>query len=142
MALFSSKSSVMTAPAADPLAKAPETPKSAPAPATRIVEPPQPVPPPSSSPVPQSERSVYLQQLRVRLHQQLVQRLDMQNLRVLPPDTVRGEVRVLIRELCQSEKGLINSVDQERLMDEVMDETFGLGPLEALLKDPTISDIM
>ena len=60
----------------------------------------------------------------------------------LPPDTVRAEVRVLIRELCQSEKGLINSADQERLMDEVMDETFGLGPLEALLKDPTISDIM
>jgi pilus assembly protein CpaF len=49
---------------------------------------------------------------------------------------------VLIRELCQSEKGLINSVEQEKLMDEVMDETFGLGPLEALLKDPTITDVL
>ena len=78
----------------------------------------------------------------MRIHQQLVERLDVQNLRTLPPDTVRGEVRILIRELCQSEKGLINSTDQERLMDEVMDETFGLGPLETLLKDPAISDIL
>lgn len=89
-----------------------------------------------------SERQVYMQQLKVRIHQQLVERLDVQNLRSLPPDTVRSEVRVLIRELCQSEKGLINSSEQEKLMDEVMDETFGLGPLETLLKDPTISDIL
>ncbi|CAN5539497.1 CpaF family protein [soil metagenome] len=78
----------------------------------------------------------------MRIHQQLVERLDVQNLRTLPHETVRSEVRVLIRELCQSEKGLINSTEQERLMDEVMDETFGLGPLETLLKDPTISDIL
>src|SRR5439155_1131986 len=45
-------------------------------------------------------------------------------------------------ELCQSEKGLLNSSDQERLMDEVMDETFGLGPLESLLKDPAVTDIL
>src|SRR5450432_1041650 len=89
-----------------------------------------------------SERQVYMQKLKVRIHQQLVERLDVQNLRSLPPDTGRSEVRVLIRELCQSEKGLINSVEQEKLMDEVMDETFGLGPLETLLKDPTITDIL
>ncbi|MGH7214676.1 MAG: CpaF family protein [Tepidisphaeraceae bacterium] len=88
------------------------------------------------------ERHAYMQQLKVRIHQQLVERLDVQNLRTLPPDTVRSEVRVLIRDLCQSEKGLINSSDQERLMDEVMDETFGLGPLETLLKDPSITDIL
>src|ERR687891_538861 len=88
------------------------------------------------------ERAVYMQQLRVRIHQQLVERLDVQNLKTLPPDTVRAEVRILIRELCQSEKGLINSIEQEKLMDDVMDETFGLGPLETLLKDPVISDIM
>jgi pilus assembly protein CpaF len=90
----------------------------------------------------QTERQQYLNQLKVRIHQKLVERLDVQNLRTLPPDTVRAEVRLLVRELCQSEKGLITSQDQERLMDDVMDETFGLGPLEGLLKDPTISDIM
>src|SRR3954451_18696174 len=95
-----------------------------------------------TNPAPQTERQVYFQQLKVRIHQQLVERLDVQNLRSLPPDTVRSEVRILIRELCQNEKGLINSTEQDKLMDEVMDETFGLGPLEALLKDATISDIL
>ncbi|HSZ58772.1 MAG TPA: CpaF family protein [Tepidisphaeraceae bacterium] len=96
-------------------------------------------PPPSPQ---QAERQVYLQQMKVRIHQQLVTRLDLQNLRTLPPATVREEVRVLVRELCQSEKGLISSTDQDRLMDDVMDETFGLGPLEVLLKDATITDIL
>ena len=104
------------------------------------------VPPPRNvgmtNPPPQTERQIYLQQLKVRIHQQLVERLDVQNLRSLPPDTVRSEVRILIRELCQNEKGLINSTEQDKLMDEVMDETFGLGPLEQLLKDSTISDIL
>jgi pilus assembly protein CpaF len=96
---------------------------------------------PNNAPI-QTERQLYLNQLKVRIHQKLVERLDVQNLRSLPPDTVRAEVRLLVRELCQSEKGLITSQDQERLMDDVMDETFGLGPLETLLKDSTISDIM
>jgi pilus assembly protein CpaF len=94
------------------------------------------------APPPPSERQLYLSQLKVTLHQQMVERLDVQNLRSLPADTVRAEVRDLIRELCRNEKGLISSSEQEKLMDEVMDETFGLGPLETLLKDPTISDIL
>jgi pilus assembly protein CpaF len=88
------------------------------------------------------ERANYLSSLKVKIHQKLVERLDVQNLRTMPPETVRGEVRMLIRDLCQSEKGLINGSDQEKLMDDVMDETFGLGPLEILLKDPSISDIL
>jgi len=107
------------------------------------------VAPPLISPAPIAPRSIQItekggrfDQLKLRIHQQLVERLDVQNLRALPPDTVRGEVRILIRELCQSEKSLLNSQEQERIMDEVMDETFGLGPLESLLKDPTISDIL
>jgi pilus assembly protein CpaF len=94
------------------------------------------------SPTGLSERQVYLQQLKVRIHQQLVERLDVQNLKSVPPDTVRGEVRSLIRDLCQTEKGLVSGQEQERLMDEVMDETFGLGPLESVLKDPGITDIL
>jgi pilus assembly protein CpaF len=90
----------------------------------------------------QNERNQYMSGLKVKIHQKLVERLDVQQLRTMPPETVRNQVRTLIRELCQDEKGLINGADQERLMDDVMDETFGLGPLETLLKDPTISDIL
>ena len=94
------------------------------------------------APAPPSERQVYMSQLKVKIHAQLVERLDMQGMRAMPPDVVRQEVRLLIKELCQNEKGLLSSNEQEKLMDEVMDETFGLGPLEALLKDPAVSDIM
>jgi pilus assembly protein CpaF len=80
--------------------------------------------------------------MKVRIHQQLVERLDMQNLRAMPQETVRQEVRLVVRDLCQNEKGLLTSAEQEKLMDEVMDETFGLGPLETLLKDSSISDIL
>jgi len=104
------------------------------------------VPPPSGavapSVPPSPDRQAYLAQMKARLHQQLLDRLDVQNLRTLPADLVRQEVRLVVRELCQSEKGLLSSAEQERLMDDVMDETFGLGPLEALLKDPSITDIL
>src|SRR4029078_9351602 len=84
----------------------------------------------------------YLTQMRVKIHQKLVERLNVQNLRSMPIHVVRQEVRTLIRELYQSEKGLLSSAEQSKLMDDVMDETFGLGPLEGLLKDPTITDIL
>ena len=139
MGLFSSKGNTVAEPRSGQSLIVAEPTATSAAPAIR----PAPIHPPiPGNPPQQSERSVYLQQLKVRIHQQLVSRLDVQNLRMLPPDTVRGEVRILIRDLCQSEKGLINSADQERLMDEVMDETFGLGPLETLLKDQTITDIL
>lgn len=88
------------------------------------------------------ERQAYLQQLKVKIHQQLLERLDVQNLKSVPPDMLRAEVRTLIRELCASEKSLISSSEQEKLMDDIMDETFGLGPLEQLLKDPSVTDIL
>ena len=88
------------------------------------------------------ERQQYLMQMRVKIHQKLVERLNVQNLRAMPINVVRQEVRTLIRELYQSEKGLLSSAEQAKLMDDVMDETFGLGPLEGLLKDPTITDIL
>ncbi len=118
------------------------TPAATAKPAVSTMTPVRPSPMPDNKPTPIGERQVQLQQLRVRIHQQLVERLDVQNLRSLPPDTVRSEVRVLIRELCQNEKGLLASTEQEKLMDDVMDETFGLGPLETLLKDSAISDIL
>ena len=91
---------------------------------------------------PMGERQVYFQQMKVRIHARLVERLDIQNMRTLPPEVVRREVKNLVRDLCNDEKGLINSSEQEKLMDEVLDETFGLGPLETLLKDPTVTDIL
>ncbi len=102
----------------------------------------QPPPIVSHQAVQLTERQIQFNQMKVRIHQQLVERLDVQNLKTLPADVVRSEVRTLIRDLCQNEKSLLNATEQEKLMDDVMDETFGLGPLETLLKDTQISDIL
>ena len=152
MALFSKNDSTTTPETAVKIAPA-ETPSKipvggkpiSPAVAQLIAPVPSPIPDAAArnaAPAALSERQMYFQQLKVKIHQKLVERLDVQNMRSLPPETVRGEVRILVRDLCQSEKGLINSSEQERLMDDVLDETFGLGPLETLLKDPNISDIL
>jgi len=144
MGLFSRSSNTATAepvlPPATPDAASAEAPKPAAPVEPKVQLAPQ--RPSIIAPAAPTERQIYMTQLRVRIHQQLVERLDLQNLRTMSPDVVRQEVRMLIRELCQNEKGLLSSAEQERLMDEVMDETFGLGPLESLLKDPSISDIL
>jgi len=139
MGLFS-RTSNFTALAATPEPIAP----AATLPTSLIASPPDlPVAPPAPPPAPElTDRQIAMQKMKVRIHQQLVERLDMQNLRTLPPDVIRQEVRNVIRELCQNEKGLLSAIEQEKLMDEVMDETLGLGPLETLLKDPAISDIL
>jgi pilus assembly protein CpaF len=146
MGLFSKPGLTATMPAPAAVPKPPSAMPAAAALVSAAAAPPQPARMPAAhTPVPQpirGEREIYFEKMKVRIHQQLVDRLDVQNLKTLPPETVRQEVRALIRELCQTEKGLLNSSDQERLMDEVMDETFGLGPLETLLKDPNITDIL
>ena len=141
MGLFTKSNSAATAVAkpatdknADAIASAAALIASPPSALTPVYNAPVSNAPVSNKPAVQTERQLYIQQLKVRIHQQLVERLDVQNLKALPPETVRAEVRVLVRDLCQSEKGLLNSAEQEKLMDDVMDETFGLGPLEILLR--------
>ncbi len=139
MGLFSRTPTAVspTTPEAPVASKLIASPEAAPRPAMTA-----PTRPSIVAPAPPSERQVYMAMLKVKIHQQLVERLDVQGLRSMPPDVVRQEVRILIKELCQNEKGLLSSSEQERLMDEVLDETFGLGPLETLLKDQTVSDIL
>ena len=91
---------------------------------------------------PMSERQAYMQQLRTKIHQQLIERLDMQTLKKMRQEQVRREVRQLILEMAGEEKGLISASEQDKLVEEVLDETFGFGPLEAILKDPDVSDIL
>jgi pilus assembly protein CpaF len=71
-----------------------------------------------------------------------VDKLDLSRVSDLAGDTLRREIRLVVERLCDTENPLLNRVERERLIDEVLDETFGFGPLEALLKDPTISDIL
>ena len=55
---------------------------------------------------------------------------------------MRRDIRRVIEHLCDTENPLLNRIEREKLIEEVLDETLGFGPLEVLLKDPTISDIL
>ncbi len=80
--------------------------------------------------------------LKRRIHTKLVDKLDLSRVGELEGDVLRREIRLVVEHLCDTEDTLLNRNERERLVEEVLDETFGLGPLELLLKDHTISDIM
>src|ERR1700692_1126809 len=87
------------------------------------------------------ERTDY-QQVKADLHRQILDRLDLEKLGKASGDSARDEVLVVIRNAVNSEVVPLSFAERERLSREILDEIFGLGPLEPLLKDPTISDIL
>src|SRR6516225_1949733 len=76
------------------------------------------------------------------LHQQLITSMDLSTIGTMSEDELRVEVRRAAEELCRRSSDLLSLSERERLVNEVLDETFGLGPLEPLMRDPTITDIM
>jgi len=82
------------------------------------------------------------EELKQRIHSKLVDKLDLSRVGELEGDTLRREIRLVVEHLCDIEDTLLNRNERERLISEVLDETFGLGPLEMILKDSSISDIM
>lgn len=82
------------------------------------------------------------EELKRLIHGKLVEKLDLSRVSDLEGETLRREIRLVVERLCDTENPLLNRMERERLIDEVLDETFGFGPLEVLLKDPTISDIL
>src|SRR5262245_62452524 len=88
------------------------------------------------------EAAKSVEELKRLIHTKLVEKLDLSRVSDLEGDTLRREIRLVVERLCDTENPLLNRMERERLIDEVLDETFGFGPLEALLKDPTISDIL
>jgi pilus assembly protein CpaF len=102
---------------------------------------------PKSKPLPLGGRSDKssehdFEELKRRIHSKLVDKLDLARVGDLEGDVLRREIRLVVEHLSDAEDTLLNRAERDRLVDEVLDETFGLGPLEMLLKDPTISDIL
>ena len=83
-----------------------------------------------------------IEELKRSIHGKLVSKLDMTKVGDLDADVLRREIRLVVQHLCDAENTLLNRNERERLVEEVLDETFGLGPLEVLLKDSSISDIL
>jgi pilus assembly protein CpaF len=87
------------------------------------------------------ERTDY-QQVKADLHRKILDRLDLEKLGKASGDSARDEVLVVIRNAVNSEVVPLSFAERERLSREILDEIFGLGPLEPLLKDSSISDIL
>src|SRR3954468_17823956 len=82
------------------------------------------------------------QELKFTLHRKLVDKINLEALATIDNQRVRAEVRQAVIQLIDSEPTLLSSLEKQQISDEVLDEVFGLGPLEPLLADPTISDIL
>lgn len=82
------------------------------------------------------------QELKFRLHRKLLDKINLEALATIENQKVRVEVRNALMALMDEESTLLSSLERQQICDEVLDEVFGLGPLEPLLQDPTISDIL
>ncbi|MEK6281033.1 MAG: CpaF family protein [Acidobacteriota bacterium] len=82
------------------------------------------------------------QEMKSRLHKALINRMDLTKLAALTQEQVHGEVSRLAESVLAQEAMPLSLTERERLVNDVQHELFGLGPLEPLLQDPTISDIL
>src|SRR3954451_10430617 len=67
------------------------------------------------------------EELKRLIHSKLVDKLDLSRVSDLAGDTLRREIRLVVERLCDTENPLLNRMERERLIDEVLDETFGFG---------------
>lgn len=80
--------------------------------------------------------------IKSKLHRQLISAMDLSLLGTMKDEELRKEVRAATEQLCNQSGELLSQATREALISEVMDETFGLGPLQPLMSDPQISDIL
>jgi pilus assembly protein CpaF len=84
----------------------------------------------------------HFQDLKIRIHRRLIDRIDLAKMDLMGNNEVRGEIATIIEALIIGEGIPLNQAERDRLIVEVQHETFGLGPLEPLLADYSISDIL
>ena len=82
------------------------------------------------------------QKLKAEIHQQVVEMLDISKLVKLNPERVRREVRAVASEVTRKSHEHLDDASRDRMVEEIMNEAFGLGPIEHLMSDPTVSDIL
>lgn len=116
-----------TAPAASPAPKPVSRPEPAPAP-----KPPAPAPR-------AGDRAM---EIKSEIHRKLLGVLNLEKVSSIPKDRLRAEIGRVVERLVEDERVPMTTAETNRLVEEVLDEVLGLGPLEPLLKDPTISDIL
>jgi len=82
------------------------------------------------------------QELKFALHRKLLDRVNLEVISTMATERVRAEIRSAVSRLVEEERTPLTLTEKDRVIEEVLDEVFGLGPLEPLLQDPSISDIL
>jgi pilus assembly protein CpaF len=82
------------------------------------------------------------QRLKTRIHRELIDSLDLSRIASLDQARLRAHIQNLAEALLRSHPEMLSSIDEERLADELMAESFGLGPLEPYMQDPDVTDIL
>jgi pilus assembly protein CpaF len=90
----------------------------------------------------QADSSRAFQELKTRLHARMIDAIDLSKAGELPEEDLRQELRGLAEHLCTLEEAQLEPADRETMVREIMDEIYGFGPLEPLMNDPTISDVL
>jgi len=90
----------------------------------------------------EEKRRNFLQEVKIKMHRSLIDRINIEALMTLDPDKARKEVGELVRIIFNEEKVAVTAAEREDIIQEVVNETFGLGPLEPLLADPNIDEIL
>ena len=81
-------------------------------------------------------------ELKARLHSQLLGRIDLEVLGSMAPERLREELGTLVEKLLTESGVALNAAEHKRMIEDIQNEVMGLGPLEPLLADPTVSDIL
>jgi pilus assembly protein CpaF len=81
-------------------------------------------------------------ELKSQIHRKLLTVLNLERVSSLPKDRLRAEIGRVVEKLLEDERVPMTAAEQNRIVEEVLDEVLGLGPLEPLLKEPAISDIL
>lgn len=82
------------------------------------------------------------QQLKASIHQQLIESLDLSNIAQMNHDQLWKVIRSMAERACGSDREILNRMNRERLLDDLMTEIFGMGPIHKLLQDPAVTDVL
>lgn len=88
------------------------------------------------------ESSAEYVSMKVHLHQELLEMINLSAIEKVKPEDFRKEASELVKELLFREQIPLNSSERNKLVDDITDEVLGLGPIEPLLKDPTVADVL
>jgi len=94
----------------------------------------------SVKPAPRDDSAYH--DLRVRIHRKLLDKVDLAALESFPQERVRAEIKSIVERLLAEEAAAVNATERQQIVQDIQHEVLGLGPLEPLLAEPTVSDIL